>query len=460
LEESDAAGSDLEDLGKVFVVWKGTYWGMLIYVEHEKYEAENRLVFLRAKAGGGKNSKEHSGGGSHFVLKNSGGIVAMNSATLPNGQRADSSANTNSPTDLYLGIESQFALSANVTTPGPSTLGLIDLDTFLQGLGYEDYSSVSSGDSSNTQTNANANSANSTQNGTTSGLIPHRPFVALLDMSIENPDVDGLLLELPFREGFIYDCVIDWGDGTKKVHYQRNGTANNIGNAPPSVDVGVSPPVVHEFPSPGKYNVTISGVMEALSARTLGTTSNQNWKAALKQIYQLGDMKWTSLESMFEGSYNLKSVAGGDSPMSPNGNKFPGLSTVKTTKNMFRALKTLTSIPDSGGWDLSSLVDMTYMFSSMPNVNPDTTNWDLSSLIDMSFAFHDAISASPDTRFWDLSSVEKMEGTFFGATAAEPQTGNWTLGSVTTMRKLFARATAAKPDTERWDVSKVSWRLI
>ena len=76
---------------------------------------------------------------------------------------------------------------------------------------------------------------------------------------------------------------------------------------------------------------------------------------------------------------------------------------------------------DIGGWDTSSVTNMSYMFASS-KFNKDISSWNTSAVLDMSYMFYAATSfnqnintkmaMTPDgTEYiaWDVLSVENME---------------------------------------------------
>jgi hypothetical protein len=73
---------------------------------------------------------------------------------------------------------------------------------------------------------------------------------------------------------------------------------------------------------------------------------------------------------------------------------------------------------------------MTAMFRHAASAAPETSGWDVSSVIDMSEMFLGATSASPDTSYWDVSSATTMKRMFYQSSSADPDTSKWALGGM------------------------------
>jgi surface protein len=92
---------------------------------------------------------------------------------------------------------------------------------------------------------------------------------------------------------------------------------------------------------------------------------------------------------------------------------------------------------DLSNWDVSSVTDMSRMFSSATSFDGDIANWDVSSVTDMSIIFYAATSFNGDLSNWDVSSVTNMHSMFMEATSFNCDLSNWDVSSVTDMFKMF-----------------------
>lgn len=67
---------------------------------------------------------------------------------------------------------------------------------------------------------------------------------------------------------------------------------------------------------------------------------------------------------------------------------------------------------DVSGWDVSSVENMSFMFSFCLDFNCDISLWDVSSVTDMSFMFSFCRKFNQNLNNWNVKSVTKMQGMF------------------------------------------------
>jgi surface protein len=70
---------------------------------------------------------------------------------------------------------------------------------------------------------------------------------------------------------------------------------------------------------------------------------------------------------------------------------------------------------DLSSWDVSSVTNMSWMFSGAYNFNSSISTWDVSSVTDMRWMFYEAYNFNSDISSWDVSSVTNMFQMFEGA---------------------------------------------
>ena len=88
-------------------------------------------------------------------------------------------------------------------------------------------------------------------------------------------------------------------------------------------------------------------------------------------------------------------------------------------------------------WDVSSVTNMSNMFTFALSFNQDISDWDVSSVTNMSAMFAYSFSFNQDLSDWDVSSVTNMESMFYNAESFNQDISDWDVSSVTTMREMF-----------------------
>jgi surface protein len=167
-------------------------------------------------------------------------------------------------------------------------------------------------------------------------------------------------------------------------------------------------------------------------------------KLKITDIKNWGTIAWSSFESAFRGCQNMLVTA----------TDVPNLSSVTNMSFMFSSASSAN--PDTSNWNVSNVTTMRSMFENATSANPNTTNWNVSSVTNMYAMFDGATSANPDTTNWNVSSVTNMGQMFFGTSSANPNTTNWDVSNVNSMFAMFYSATSANPDTSNWNVSNVT----
>ena len=108
-----------------------------------------------------------------------------------------------------------------------------------------------------------------------------------------------------------------------------------------------------------------------------------------------------------------------------------------------------------GGWDVSTVMDMSRMFEGAGAFNHSLNNWDVSNVLFMHYMFHKASSFNRDLNGWDVSSVTLMAYMFQGATMFNGNISSWVTSSVTCMDQMFSGATSFNGDIHAWNTVRV-----
>ena len=88
-------------------------------------------------------------------------------------------------------------------------------------------------------------------------------------------------------------------------------------------------------------------------------------------------------------------------------------------------------------------------------LNGPIGGWDVSSMTEMSGIFFEARAFNADISKWHVSSVTDMSGIFYEARVFNADISKWDVSSVTDMNLMFAYATSFNGDISAWDVSRM-----
>ena len=212
--------------------------------------------------------------------------------------------------------------------------------------------------------------------------------------------------------------TIDWGDGTVEENVRGSQS--------------------HRYDSAGNHTVRISDDITGFQL------SDRAGAHRLVSIDQWGTAQWTSMYEAFMGASNMEY----------NAADAPDLSRVTDASYMFYMMPRSFN-GDLSSWNVSSVTDMSYMFSHASSFNGDISGWDVSSVTTMRSMFSVTDVFNQDISFWNVSSVTNMRVMFSDATAFNQPLDAWDVSSVTNMRGMFYIAPAFNQPLDAWDVSSV-----
>ena len=220
-----------------------------------------------------------------------------------------------------------------------------------------------------------------------------------------------------------YDFWIDWGDST----LVKNFTGDNLN-------------LSHIYTTADTFVVKITGTFPHfyLNARL-------DIKDKLLSVEQWGDIAWESMNNAFYGASNLTLNAAAGTP---------DLSSVTDMSGMFSNAFSFNG--DISNWNVSSVTDMDGMFSNAIAFNGDISNWNVSKVKSMYAMFSEAIAFNQDIGSWNVSMVSDMGGMFLSAIAFNQDIGRWNVSMVNDMNFMFFAADAFNQDISGWNVSEVN----
>ena len=110
---------------------------------------------------------------------------------------------------------------------------------------------------------------------------------------------------------------------------------------------------------------------------------------------------------------------------------------------------------DISAWDVSNVIDMSWMFYNATSFNGDLSAWDVSSVVYMYRMFEDADSFNQDIGAWDVSSVINMYQMFYNASEFNQDISAWDVSSVIYMGDMFYGANSFNQDISSWCVTNI-----
>ena len=262
----------------------------------------------------------------------------------------------------------------------------------------------------------------------------------------DNPGISNSSnITIPIHPGETYDYTIHWGDGTSSK--------------------GVTGGIIHSYPTPGTYTVSISGRFPRIYFNDSGD------KSKLISIEQWGNNKWTSMENAFLGCDSMNiSNPNIDQPdlshltslasMFSGCERFSGdisdwqVDSVRDMSSMF--FEAYAFNQDIGDWNVSKVENMLGMFRAATSFNQDIGDWDVGNVVDMSILFYQAASFNQDIGDWDVSKVEYMDAMFLFASAFNQDLESWDVSNVMNMINMFRGALAFDQSLGNWDLSNVT----
>ncbi|MCJ8311332.1 MAG: BspA family leucine-rich repeat surface protein, partial [Pseudomonadales bacterium] len=253
-------------------------------------------------------------------------------------------------------------------------------------------------------------------------------------------------IRLEINSDFTYDFNVDWGDG------QNNSN--------------VTSEITHTYSQAGEYQVIISGTYPQIYFASDSALNSDSRK--LLSVDHWGNNHWLSMHQAFYYAERM-AINASDNPdlssVTDMSEMFSGASRfnqdinswdVSSVTDMSEIFKDAISFNQAlSGWDVSSVTDMKGMFDHASSFNQDLSGWELSKVIDMSSMFYYATSFNENLSGWDLFSVKNMYGMFWNANSFNQDLSSWSPASVTNMNRMFFYARSFNEDVSSWNVSSV-----
>ena len=279
---------------------------------------------------------------------------------------------------------------------------------------------------------------------------------------------DGESITLPLVEGYVYDMVVDWGDGNESLvtSFDNNNT--------------------HTYTVSNIYTVRFSGTCEAISfggsvmttnLKTIENLGNMVWRdfnGAFKECYSLNTIKTkttntslvTNMNSMFMGlvpfvfdvELNTSNVTDmGDMFNASNISNIPvlGFNTSKVTNMSGMFQDTISDVIDLSSFDTSNVLNMDYMFQRCTADTINLSSFDVSKITNFSRMFQDT-QAEIDTSSFITTSLNTCDNMFMDCTSSVINVSGFDTSQSLNMTSMFQDTQALALDTSSFDTSKVT----
>lgn len=278
--------------------------------------------------------------------------------------------------------------------------------------------------------------------GSGGGAIPADAFVFQIDTTKPGTSTNTDF-QLPIYNTGNYNFNIEWGDGSSETV-----TSDNI--------------LVHTYPAPGVYQISITGTIEGFATFGSGDPSK------ILNISQWGVVKFGNFGNWFRDCLNLTITA----------TDIPDLTGINQFQSIFSGCENLDNIPNIEQWDVSSVTVFQGAFTSCLLFNQDISSWNVSSGInfgsmfqaceefnqplnnwDMSNSqflfgmFRDAVNFNQNLNSWNTANAINMSGIFDGAANFNGNISSWNTANNTSFSNMFRFCNNFNQDLSNWNVS-------
>ena len=223
--------------------------------------------------------------------------------------------------------------------------------------------------------------------------------------------------------GFNYNFDVDW---------ENDGVFDAF---------GITEDIVHDYGTPGIYQVAIRGVYPHFGYSGIGIKD----KEKLVDVNQWGDIEWLSFQASFQSCDSLFSFSAIDSP---------DLSQVTTISGLFQSARNFSA--DLDNWDVSNIERMDGVFEAASMFNGKIESWNVSNVTIMDRMFQDTDQFDIDISMWNVSNVEKMSGMFENSKSFNQEIGNWDLNSCQSLFNMLNGASSFDKYLSNWDLQNVT----
>jgi surface protein len=223
-----------------------------------------------------------------------------------------------------------------------------------------------------------------------------------------------------------YNCTVYWGDNTSNAITTYNDAA-----------------WTHTYPSPGTYSVRIVGTFTGISFNNGGD------RLKLLAITNWGGFSFGSgviSVSAFYGCSNLVITA----------TDIPSTTGSTSVSQWFRNCTSITTIPNMGAWDMSTVTNFTSVFIGSTLFNQDIGAWNVSAGTTGGNMFANCTSFNQNLNSWNVSNFTSLGTMFSGCTVFNGNITSWNTSKCTNFGSAFLNCPAFNQNISGWNTSKVT----
>ena len=162
-------------------------------------------------------------------------------------------------------------------------------------------------------------------------------------------------------------------------------------------------------------------------------------------VERFGFVAWKSMSRAFAYCKNMQFATTVDTP---------DLSSVKDMSNMFSWCFSFNQPLEK--WNVSKVTNMEGMFYWCSAFNQPLANWDVSNVSNMNGMFQVCKSFNQPLEKWNVSKVTNMSEMFTNCSSFNQPLANWNVSNVGNMASMFRGCKRFNQPLEKWDVCKVT----
>jgi hypothetical protein len=260
------------------------------------------------------------------------------------------------------------------------------------------------------------------------------------------------IVTLPYFSRGFYTGTINWGDGFISGNSYENRS--------------------HTYSNPGRYTITITGVMSGFSYNTTTQTGAIPYPSSnIREIKQWGQLNFND-----NNSFQISSDVYGTTSYRLNLSGVTDILNLDNITNLYGCFyylgyglytgTTSFNIPNINFWDTSNIQNMGSMFHNSRFSGP-LTGWNTSNVVDMNRMFRGDNNVfnffNGDISTWSVSNVKDMTGMFFQSAFNQPLS-NWersipgdtsTLSNLVNASSMFQQCTGFNQNIGNWNTSNL-----